>query len=305
MSAIERQVASSADTRIIPRKVRFDWSGAPLHWLPNDVFSSHAINEFSYLLVPGEFFFCRAFAEALPLVTDERLREDVKAFIQQEAIHARAHEDSIKAYLNPHGIDPDAIVQRGEWLFKELLAAKPFGYAVPKFMQKQWLIMRIGIIAAVEHYTCALGVFVLRAKNWEYNDADPVVADLFRWHGAEEMEHRTVAFDLYQHLGGNLPTREALMTVVMPLLSYLFIDGTAKLMQQDPAVSRSDARVLGLGFWKAFYKAAQAGNSPSFPWMLMHGARFLRRDYNPLHEASTQEALDYIHASPAVLTNAA
>ena len=29
---------------------------------------------------------------------------------------------------------------------------------------------------------------------------DPVMFDLLRWHGAEEVEHRSVAFDLFQHL---------------------------------------------------------------------------------------------------------
>jgi predicted metal-dependent hydrolase len=294
------QAASSADFTIVPRKVAFNWSSAPLHWIPGDPFSSHAVNEFSYLLVPGEFFFCQAFREALPLVTDDKLRVDVQAFIRQESIHARAHHESICDYLNPHGIDPEPVIQRGEWLFKELLAPKPFGYTVPKLLRKQWLIARVGIVAAVEHYTCGMGVFALRAKNWDYSGADPVVADLFRWHCAEEIEHRTVAFDLYRHLGGTLPTRAALMALVMPLLTYLYVSGTAHLIAQDRAMPREQSSPWRPGFWQAFFRGAQAGNAPSLPWFILHGIGFLRPGYNPINEASTEEALAYINSSPAV-----
>lgn len=292
--------ASSADYTIVPRKVAFDWSTAPLHWIPGDPFSSHMVNEFSYLLVPGERFFCRAFNEALPYVTDAKLREDVQAFIRQEAIHSRAHQESIRDYLNPHGINPEPVIARGEKLFMNLLAAEPFGRKPPKFLQKQWLILRVGIVAAVEHYTCGLGLFALRARNWDYSNADPVVTDLFRWHCAEEIEHRTVAFDLYQHLGGNLPTRAALMALVMPLLTYLSVSGTAHLIAQDQSFPREAASPWRPGFWKAFYRGAQAGNTFSLPWLMLHGLGFVHPGYNPINEASTEEAMNYINNSPAV-----
>ncbi|MGH8518034.1 MAG: metal-dependent hydrolase, partial [Panacagrimonas sp.] len=86
-------MSTPARSTIIPRKVKFDWNTASLHWLRDDPFTSHAINEFSYLLTQGERFFCRVFREALPLVEDSQLRADVQAFIKQEAIHSRAHLD--------------------------------------------------------------------------------------------------------------------------------------------------------------------------------------------------------------------
>jgi predicted metal-dependent hydrolase len=42
--------------------------------------------------------------------------------------------------------------------------------------------------------------------------ADPEMVDLVKWHGAEEIEHRTVAFDLYRHLGGGYIARYYLVS---------------------------------------------------------------------------------------------
>jgi predicted metal-dependent hydrolase len=293
--------ASSADYTIVPRKVQFDWSASPLHWLPDDPLASHMVNEFSYLLQAGELFFCRVFNQALPLVTDEKLREDVHAFIRQEAIHSRAHKISIDQYLSAHGIDLQRTEAFSSWLFSQLLAEKPLGVTLPKALARQWLTLRVGMVAAVEHYTCALGVFVLQAREWEQNGADPVVADLFRWHGAEEIEHRTVAFDLYRHLGGSLPTRTALMAGVMPGLLLLMGAGTTELIKRDASYPGARAGMLDPRFWRSWRRTARAGNMVSPGWFLRHGLRFMSPRYNPLHEASTEAALAYIHASAGVL----
>jgi predicted metal-dependent hydrolase len=292
--------ASSAPYDIVPRDVQFDWQSSPLHWLRDDAFASHAINEFSYLLTQGEKFFCRVFREALPLVTDDKLRADVQAFIKQEAVHSRAHHDSIEGYLKRLGVAGGAFEHNNAWLFDNFLAAEPFGRKLPGFLQKQWLVFRVGAVAAIEHFTAALGVYVLEA-DWESSGADPVVADLFRWHGAEEIEHRTVAYDLYRHLGGRWPMRTLLMAIVLPTLVLRMGAGTAQLMQQDPSFAPTASRLLNPAFWYAWRQAAKRGNVPDVVWFVFHSLRFLRPGYEPLHEASTEQALAYIHSSPAVL----
>lgn len=58
--------------------------------------------------------------------------------------------------------------------------------------------------------------------------------DLVKWHGAEEIEHRSVAFDLYRHLGGGYIARYYLSVVVIIGVIGLWVDGAAHLMAQDP-----------------------------------------------------------------------
>lgn len=87
--------ASNTPGRLIPRKVRFDWSDTPVDWIPGHPFASHFINEINLLLPAGEFWFCRLYNQALPLVTDEKLKHDVQMFVRQEAMHARAHGGAV------------------------------------------------------------------------------------------------------------------------------------------------------------------------------------------------------------------
>ena len=170
--------ASNTQGRLVPRKVEFDWSQTPLEWIPGQPFASHFINEINLLLPAGEFWFCRLYNKALPLVTDDKLRDDVQMFVRQEAMHARAHASAVKDYLHTHGIETDSNTRREDWLFETLLSDEPFGRKVPKLLERQWLVFRLGIIAAVEHMTCVLGKYALENKAWEA--ADPVLLDLLR-----------------------------------------------------------------------------------------------------------------------------
>ena len=140
------------------RRVQFDFDNTPLHWLKDDPFSTHIINGIHLLLPAGELWFCRVYNQALPLVSDDQLRADVEGFIRQEAVHSRAHSKA-QLYLERHGLSVNDYVQRIEWLFGTFLGEAPFGlkFLQRKAIQKQWLVLRVGLIAAIEHFTGVLG----------------------------------------------------------------------------------------------------------------------------------------------------
>lgn len=286
---------------LFPRNVVFDWQTTPLHWIPQSPLASHAINHFSFTLVRGEYFFCRMFNKALPFVEDEKLKEHVKVFIRQEVIHAQAHKDSIEQYLQRYGVDIEKQYETVVNLFDHALADKPFGIKLPKFLQKQWLVARVGFVAAAEHYTCALGKFVLEKAHWEEKGCNPEVSDLFTWHCAEEVEHRAVAYDLFQFLNkGNYVMRCFVMLPVVPILTTLMIKGTAGLAATDPLLSKSQKSLTRLGFWREWASASKQDLIPSLSWFITTSGSFFKPDYHPIYEASTQMALDYINNSPAV-----
>ena len=293
--------ASKTYWPLIPRKVVFDWEDTPLHWIPQSPLASHAINHFSFTLVRGEYFFCRIFNKALPLVSDEKLRKDVNTFIRQEAIHAQAHKDSIEQYLQKYGVDVENQYETVVRLFDHALADNPFGIKLPKKIQKPWLTMRVGFVAAAEHYTCALGKFVVEKAHWEKKGADPKVSDLFTWHGAEEVEHRAVAYDLFQYLNkDNYLMRCLVMLPTIPLITLLMINGTLKLAAADPDFPKAQKSLMKLGFWREWASASSQELLPPMTWFITTSGSFFKPNYHPIYEASTETALEYINNSPAV-----
>ena len=268
------------------RRVRFDWDKTPVHWVPGDAQTTHTINVLHLLLPAGEKWFCDVYRQALPSVRDEALRSDVKGFIGQEAVHSRAHA-AVLEHLSAQGLDTTPYTRKVEWLFDRLLG--------------DWLFlnMRLAIIAAVEHFTCILGNWIIDdSHRLDELDADPTMLDLLRWHGAEEVEHRSVAFDLFQQRSGAYALRVIAMLGVFPILLLMWAIGTRFLLHQDP---HTKARAS----LRAFIKAGRDGRLPSAGYIFGSVPRYLAPKHHPSNEGSTDRALAYLAISPAATGYAA
>lgn len=281
--------ATIADTDRVPikaRRVRFDWDDTPLHWIPGDPQTTHCINVLHMLLPAGEKWFVEVYRQVLPGIDDEQLRADVKGFIGQEATHSRAHA-AVLEHLAAQGVDTGRYTRLIDWTFDRLLADRPLGVRLPRFLRRPWLLHRLGIIAAVEHFTAVLGSWVLAAEALDAADADPVMLDLLRWHGAEEVEHRAVAFDLFRHEGGGYLQRIVGLAEVGPVLLWLWARGTFFLMRRDPTKP-------GRPRLREFVRAGRQGTLPSARELFGTLPRFVRPGYHPLAEGSTAEAVAYL-----------
>ena len=292
---------SSINYHIHPRKVKFDWENTPVDWIPQQPFASYFINEINNILPAGEFWFCRLYNKVMPQITDEKLKQDVQAFIRQEAMHAVAHNSANQEYLGQRNIDIQRNLKIMDWLFNTALADQPFGQNVPKVLDHQWDIFRLGVIATVEHMTCVLGKYALYNKRWEQLGADPEMIDLIKWHGSEEIEHRTVAFDLYRHLGGSYIARYYLSVAVIVGVLGLWVDGAAHIMGQDPRFADKKPNVFKPWVWREWYKTSQQDKQilPSPLWLIAQQIDYLMPWYDPVKEAQTQDAVDYLNHSPA------
>lgn len=290
---------SNTDIPLIQRKVQFDFSNTPLHWIPKDPFTSQFVSVIHTLLPTGEFYFCRLYNKALPHISDEKLRADVRGFIKQEAAHARAHNSGVEQFLELHGMEMQSIIAKVDWIFNVALADKPFGLTIPKRLEKAWLVERLGIVAAIEHFTCVLGKYALDNETWEAADADQVMLDILRWHAAEEIEHRNVAFDVYRHLGGNYSMRYLQMLITVPGILGMWALGATHLMQQDPILKHKKPKLFSRYFWNKWQERSRVKRLPSFAELVLSSTRYFHPDYDPVKEADSQQALNYLAKSPA------
>lgn len=286
------------------RKVVFDLANSPVHWLPDDPVSSQLINGIHLLLPAGELWFCRVYNEALPHVTDAQLREQVVGFIRQEGSHAQAHRKG-EAWLRDNGYQVTAFRAKVDWIFEQFLGEHPFAFAWLKgrMSAQQWLLFRLGVVAAIEHFTGLLGDWCMNSTGWD--QGDPVIADLFRWHLAEEVEHRTVAFDLYTHLCDNglrcYLGRQLIMALVAPLFFYFVGEAGRSLSCQDsdPRLQQRAGRSALAQILALERIGRQTDHVPTLSFILRRTLRWLSPRFHPIHEGDTAQALAYIARSPA------
>ncbi|MEU7277569.1 metal-dependent hydrolase [Streptomyces sp. NPDC045431] len=295
-SPAEGRGGSSERIELKARKVSFDWEETPLHWVPGDPFTSHTINVLHLLLPAGERWFIHVYRQVLPYIRDDRLRADVIGFIGQEAVHSQAHDD-VLPHLKKLGLDPTPYTAQVDWLFEKLLGDR----TLPPGKARQWWLMeRVALIAAIEHYTAFLGDWVLGAEELDRRGADPVMLDLLRWHGAEEVEHRAVAFELFLHVDGGYRRRVRTWATAFSALVFLWQRGVRFFMENDPSLLDGKA-TLG-----DFVRRGRQGVLPSTPDMLRSIPRYLSRAYHPSQEGSTAQAVAYLASSPgANASNAA
>ncbi len=108
--------------QIQARKVHFDVADSPLHWIPGHPVASHVVSLLNIVLpAGGERWFVETFNEALPLVKDAKLADDIRGFIGQEATHADVHDKVLHEFMIEHGVDPAPILSQVEHVFTAVL----------------------------------------------------------------------------------------------------------------------------------------------------------------------------------------
>lgn len=268
---------------IKPRALFHRWTSAPIEWVPCQRFTSFVLNVTHLVLPPGELWFCRLFNQALPLINDPALASEVKAFIAQEGAHAKGHRSVLSCYES-EGWNFTESQLRLHYLFNVMLGDAVLGkWRVRGPWVKRWLRMRIGMIAALEHITCILGNWVIQNHALAENNANPRMLNLLRWHGAEEVEHRTVAFDVYRHLGGSYVSRVLWFGPVLGVLLLTWKRGAQVFFKQD----NSGPKRYG---FRAYLKASNEGLLPSVGYLTKHCLRYLKFNYHPKTEGNYELA---------------
>ncbi|OBI94646.1 metal-dependent hydrolase [Mycobacterium alsense] len=272
------------------RDVEFDWARLPFHYVPGEPFVTHVLNVLHLLLPAGEEFFVDAFKKALPLIKDDQLRLDVQGFVGQEAIHSQAHS-KVLAHFAAAGVDLTPFTDQIRWLFDRLLGPRP-GWSPRR--QSSWLLEQISIVSAVEHYTAILGEWVLDSPAHDAIGTDPVMLDMLRWHGAEEVEHKAVAFDTMQHLRAGYLRRARAQLIVTPAMLLFWIRGVRFLYSVDPCLPPGSKPR-----WRDYFRAARRGLVPGPMRFVRVVFDYYRPGFHPSQLGGLERAVNYLAVSPA------
>jgi predicted metal-dependent hydrolase len=274
-----------------PRNVHFEWDDVPLHWMKGDPYGSHVITSLNLFLPVAERWFARLLSDALEYVRDEHIREEIVGFIGQESVHAQTHDRVLIEYLHRNGIDPQPFLQQLEWVagqYDHRIAAAP-----PR-RRLNALASGTHALCAAEHFTGVLGHWALN-NSWDDMDVDPTLCDLYRWHGAEEVEHRHVSYNVAKYFGMDYVAQVASGLMVSAVFFTMLLRGMKFLVHEDPALPN-----LGYArLWWQLHKSGKRGSVPSTMWVVRAALRLLKRDYNPVNEGNTAQAVAYLASSPA------
>lgn len=173
---------------ITVRYPRIDFSRIRAHWAPNIAFAQFQ-NATSIIPAPVEPWLIKVLQVAMDRLPagQERLREDMAAFIGQESQHFRQHQKFnkvIAAQGYPRLLD-----------FEKQLADD-----LERFLKEKSLKFQLAYADGFESLGAVQGGLWFGRMDALTEGADPDALALWKWHMAEEFEHREVCFQIYHTL---------------------------------------------------------------------------------------------------------
>jgi hypothetical protein len=205
---------------ILVRKVQFEFpDDFKPHWNPDDPAVSQLINGTSLLLPYMEPFIIDSIREASKQITDPNLLQEAKAWIGQESQHFMQHR-RFNEVLIANGYPQ--LREREQEIAQEYerLKTRPLKF-------------QVAYTAGFETLALALGHAIIANRAPLFRGADPAVASLWLWHVVEEIEHKNLAFDVYQHVYGDYWYRVYGMLAAMIHLTQLVRGSYKALLKTD------------------------------------------------------------------------
>lgn len=202
---------------ITVRRPNFQAQNIPRYYFAQSPILSHLLNALSATFPVGEQFFVHSVRLVRDRVKDDKLQAEISAFIGQEAMHSKAH-DAFNAAWRRDDYQLDRFVA---WIAGEDQRLKKIP---PRY--------QLALTCAVEHFTAILGEYILRHPE-VVDSFDQEAARLWLWHALEESEHKSVAFDTYQAVYGDLQVRRQVMMSLTPGFLSMIVSATLHLLWQD------------------------------------------------------------------------
>ncbi|PJZ26912.1 metal-dependent hydrolase [Leptospira hartskeerlii] len=245
------------------RKMNFEGlENLPDHYIANNSFMTHTVNAYHILFPEGERFFIKSVKAFADQVKDPGLSSRVKSFIGQEVQHGKEHE-KILEILKGQG--------RPITLMEKFYKWTAFSFFLPIFEFFFGKKLKLAVTAGLEHYTASMAEISIR--NNFHDDAYGDMRSLLLWHACEEIEHKSVAYDVLQTV-----SKSHFLRIMGFIVASFMFWGYALSLQHWFLLT--DKKV---GFRKYFedMKSARRIGRILYPQLFSAALLYFKKDFHP------------------------
>lgn len=227
---------------------------------------SHLLTALSMTFPAGEQFFVHSVRNVREQVSDPQLQQQISGFIGQEAMHSQAHAHFNQALDCP------------EYDLQQYQAQMGKGLAALKTRSHR---RQLAATVAYEHFTAMIAAHLLSHPSL-FDGFDANLRHLWLWHAVEELEHKSVAFDVYQQVFGrerveSLAQRRRSMRTVSVGFVMGLASMTSTLFWQDKKYSLGSVRNVALNVRDSYFIARMIVS------LLPEYLAYYREGFHPQH----------------------
>jgi hypothetical protein len=250
----------------------------PRDWLPGNSALSALIDFYSVVVPANEAFYMRTLPQCLRRIDDPDLAERGRAFIHQEAEHGVAHKRFWRV-LDAHGYRYrrlERLVDAAMFRLTERIAP---------------LSLRMSMVSCIEHINAFMAHEFLRQGILA--DAHPEARAMQEWHFAEEIEHKSVSFDVLRAISPGYGMRLAGWLSTTLLFYALMTMGMLLFLAQGGGFWRAST-------WRGLWRHLGPGHGMARR-TLGHLFAYLRPSFHPsqLDDRALAEAVIARYSPPA------
>ncbi|HLV77769.1 MAG TPA: metal-dependent hydrolase [Marinobacter sp.] len=243
---------------IKPQRMGFEFDDTvPRYWLDDSYLISHTMNALSVLFPEGEQFFVDSVRAFRDQIKDPKLKAEVRGFIGQEAMHSLEH-----ITMNQHVRDQGMPVEEME---KDLKVILDLARKLPKRHQ-------LAVTCALEHITAMMADMLLERDDVR-EDMHESMRPLWVWHAIEETEHKAVAYDVFQHVGGTYAERALYQLFSTAALGVVATWFTGRMVIKDR--KNFSVKDAAKGMWRMW------GKDGAFSSLIPAWAEYFKPGFHP------------------------
>jgi predicted metal-dependent hydrolase len=181
---------------------------------------SHIVNAGSLAMPYLEPYLIETMRQARAKLTDPALIADIDLYIGQEAAHYRQHQQFNKR-----------LAELGYTTVPQMEALLKADYQ--RFGRERSFAFNLAYAEGFEAMALAMGHMLVADRDYLFRDGDAAVGSMILWHFVEEIEHKSVTYDVFAALDGRYAWRiYGLLWATIHIMAHTR-QGYAALLAED------------------------------------------------------------------------